>query len=193
MKVLIVYAHPNPESFNGAILKAFTSGLEEAGHTFETVDLYATGFDPRLSSEEIVAQFTGGQLPQDVVEQQEKVAQADILAFIYPVWWWRGPAILEGWADRVLTPGCAYQFTEQGMEGLMGDKKAILINSAMGSEEYYTSSGIGDAMRKVAQTVFTDGCGIQDIEHIFLYAVHDIDDETRKGYLESVHDLGKGL
>ena len=44
MKVLIIYAHPNPESFNGAVLESFTGGLEEAGHTFETVDLYAIGF-----------------------------------------------------------------------------------------------------------------------------------------------------
>ena len=92
MKVLIVFAHPNPQSFNGAVLEAFTSGLQEAGHTLEVVDLYGIGFDPCLSSDEIIAQFTGGQLPQDVLEQQEKVGQADVLAFIYPVWWWRGPA-----------------------------------------------------------------------------------------------------
>ena len=48
-------------------------------------------------------------------------------------------------------------------------------------------------MRKVARTVFADGCGIQDIEHVFLYAAHDVDDDTRKGYLKSVYNLGKGL
>jgi NAD(P)H dehydrogenase (quinone) len=41
MKILIVYAHPNPQSFNHAILQAFTSGLSESGHTYEVVDLYA--------------------------------------------------------------------------------------------------------------------------------------------------------
>jgi NAD(P)H dehydrogenase (quinone) len=46
MRVLTVYAHPNPESFCHAILGEFTRGLEEAGHTSEVVDLYAIHFDP---------------------------------------------------------------------------------------------------------------------------------------------------
>ena len=33
MKVLTVYAHPNPKSFCHAILQQFAKGLEDAGHT----------------------------------------------------------------------------------------------------------------------------------------------------------------
>jgi NAD(P)H dehydrogenase (quinone) len=39
MKVLIVYAHPNPKSFCHAVLKKFQSGLKAAGHTSEVIDL----------------------------------------------------------------------------------------------------------------------------------------------------------
>ena len=46
MRVLTVYAHPNPKSFCHAILQQFTRGLEEAGHVSEVVDLYAIHFDP---------------------------------------------------------------------------------------------------------------------------------------------------
>ena len=46
MKILIVYAHPNPKSFCSAVLEQFTKGLADAGHTFEVVDLYAIRFDP---------------------------------------------------------------------------------------------------------------------------------------------------
>jgi hypothetical protein len=48
MKVLTVYAHPDPSSFCHAVLQQFTKGLEDAGHTNEMVDLYVTGFDPVL-------------------------------------------------------------------------------------------------------------------------------------------------
>ncbi len=41
MRVLTVYAHPNPKSFCLAILEQFTKGLEDAGHVSEVVDLYA--------------------------------------------------------------------------------------------------------------------------------------------------------
>ena len=46
MKVLTVSANPNPKSFCHAILRHFTRGLEEAGHTSEVVDLYAIRFNP---------------------------------------------------------------------------------------------------------------------------------------------------
>jgi NAD(P)H dehydrogenase (quinone) len=193
MNVMIVYAHPNPESFNRAVLEAFANGLKDGGHSVEIADLYALQFDPRLELEEFVAQWSGEPPPQAVQGQQKKVTQADGLAFIYPVWWWRSPAILEGWVDRVLAPGCAYQFTENGMEGLLGDKKALLINTALGNEEYYKTSGVEEGMRRITQATLTDGCGIQDLEHVFFYAVHDVDDETRQGYLESAYRLGKEI
>jgi len=54
MKVLVVYAHPNPQSFNHAVLEAFTRGLRDGGHTFEVDDLYAIKFDPCLKLGELV-------------------------------------------------------------------------------------------------------------------------------------------
>jgi NAD(P)H dehydrogenase (quinone) len=48
MKVLTVYANPNPRSFCHAILEQFSQGLKDAGHTNEVLDLYAIKFDPVL-------------------------------------------------------------------------------------------------------------------------------------------------
>jgi NAD(P)H dehydrogenase (quinone) len=48
MKVLTVYANPNPRSFCHAILEQFSQGLKDAGHANEVVDLYAIKFDPVL-------------------------------------------------------------------------------------------------------------------------------------------------
>jgi len=38
MKVLIIYAHPNPMSFTKAILDHFINGIKEAGHQYEVVE-----------------------------------------------------------------------------------------------------------------------------------------------------------
>ena len=46
MKVLIIFAHPNPKSFTRAILDNFVRGLKEAGHQYEVVDLYKVKFNP---------------------------------------------------------------------------------------------------------------------------------------------------
>ena len=45
MKSLIVYAHPEPKSFNGA-LKDKAETLEAQGYEVKVSDLYAMDFDP---------------------------------------------------------------------------------------------------------------------------------------------------
>jgi putative NADPH-quinone reductase len=47
--VLVVYAHPNPESFTHAVLDQIVRGLADAGHSYEVLDLYAIGFNPVFS------------------------------------------------------------------------------------------------------------------------------------------------
>lgn len=45
MNVLIVYAHPEPKSFNGAMKDAAVETLSAAGHSVVVSDLYAMGFN----------------------------------------------------------------------------------------------------------------------------------------------------
>ena len=42
MKVLTVFAHPGSRSFCHAVLDRFDTGLRDAGHTNEIVDLYGS-------------------------------------------------------------------------------------------------------------------------------------------------------
>jgi NAD(P)H dehydrogenase (quinone) len=68
MKVLTVYAHPNPKSFCRAILGQFTKGLEEAGHVSEVVDLYAIRFDPVFRMRDF-ASYVHESIPLEILEQ----------------------------------------------------------------------------------------------------------------------------
>lgn len=76
MKVLTVYAHPDPRSFCHAVLQQFTKGLEDAGHTNKVVDLYATGFDPVLRIRDL-SYWLPDENASDVVD---KVVKERILA-----------------------------------------------------------------------------------------------------------------
>jgi NAD(P)H dehydrogenase (quinone) len=68
MRVLTVYAHPNPKSFCHAILEEFTRGLADAGHASEVVDLYAIDFDPVFRIQDFASYVHEG-MPPDILEQ----------------------------------------------------------------------------------------------------------------------------
>ena len=68
MRILTVYAHPDPKSFCHAVLQQFTKGLKDAGHTNEVVDLYAIGFNPVLTNRDFANWLPDENAP-DVVEK----------------------------------------------------------------------------------------------------------------------------
>jgi NAD(P)H dehydrogenase (quinone) len=70
MRVLTVYAHPNPQSFCRAVLGEFTRGLTDGGHTSEVVDLYAIGFDPVFRLEDY-ASYVHESMPLPVLEAMD--------------------------------------------------------------------------------------------------------------------------
>ena len=189
MQVLVVYAHPNPQSFNHAVLESFTKGLKDGGHSFEVVDLHAIRFDPRLKIQDF-AQFAGGQMPQDVLDQQKKVAATDALVFIHPMLTASFPAILKGWMDRVFSHGFAYQGLENGYKGLLKHKKALIINTTGFPEAWYKETGLGDAFRLRGNT-WLNSWGIPTVDYVTFYDLYAVDDETRKKYLEKTYRLGK--
>ncbi len=59
MEVAVIYAHPNPNSFNGAILNEVKKALEDGNHSYTVIDLYKERFDPVLVFNEKKRRNTG--------------------------------------------------------------------------------------------------------------------------------------
>lgn len=188
MKVLVTIAHPNPESFNHAILGQFARGLGEAGHTMVLNDLHADYFDPVLNRSELVRSKDAG-LSEDILAQQKLVAEAEALVFIHPIWWYGFPAILKGWVDRVLTTGFAYQFGGKGPTGRLSQTRAHFIRTTLGNQKRYAASGMLEALDKSIDTVFSQVCGIDHIALTTFFAV-PTDKDLRIQYLEEAYRLG---
>ena len=68
MKVLVIYAHPDPDLFTHALLEQVTRGLADGGHELTVNDLYATGFDPVFTQHD-GTQFLHESLPDELLEQ----------------------------------------------------------------------------------------------------------------------------
>lgn len=111
MNVLIVYCHPSKNSFTSQVKDSFIRGLDAAGHTYDISDLYAENFNPVMSESEYIREGfynLNAPIPDDIKREQNRVNNADIIAFIYPDFWTAAPAMLEGWFQRVWTYGFAY-------------------------------------------------------------------------------------
>jgi NAD(P)H dehydrogenase (quinone) len=137
--------------------------------------------------------------PRDVAEQQAKVARADALAFISPVYFVGFPAILKGWIDRVFTLGFAFALKPEAWRGdisgrmpLLRHQKALIINTTIWDQQAY-AAGLGAAMQTLIDEYSLRYPGIQSVEHVYFHAVHGADEATRRGYLERAYELGRNF
>ncbi|MFN3785765.1 MAG: NAD(P)H-dependent oxidoreductase [Thiothrix sp.] len=190
MRVLIVYAHPNPNSFNHAMLTACHDGLLAGGHEVRIKDLYAEDFDPVLRPADLAVLQAGG-IPEKIRREQTDLLWAESLVFIYPLWWFDRPAILKGWFDHVLTNGTAFEYSQQGVKGLLRHQRALVLITAGGSEDYFRQT---DAEHLIYRPV-TDGtlafCGISDVRHRIYYNVPSLSDAERAAILTEITALGR--
>ena len=115
MRFLVVYAHPLSDSLAAALRDAVIDGLGQAAHEIDTIDLYADGFDPRLSADERTAYMQPGYVPPaDVAGYCRRLRAADGLVLVFPQWWFDMPAVLKGFIDRVFVPGVAFEHDRAG-------------------------------------------------------------------------------
>ncbi|OEH91362.1 NAD(P)H-dependent oxidoreductase [Bacillus solimangrovi] len=188
MKHLVLYAHPNPASFNHAILETTVKTLEGKGHEVVVRDLYDLNFAPVLNGSDFEA-FQSGQIPADIKTEQDFVTDADVITMIYPVWWTGLPAILKGYIDRVFSYGFAYSYAEDGsINQLLKGKKGVIINTHGTPKDIYDSMGMTDALQKTSATGIFGFVGMEPLEYMAFGAVPLVDDATRKTMLTQIED-----
>lgn len=109
MRLLLVFCHPDPESYGAALRRAAVQALREAGHELREIDLYAEGFDPVLTRDEKRSYLPDTE--RNVAGVAEHVAAlrwAEGWVVVYPTWFYGPPALLKGWLERVWLPGVAF-------------------------------------------------------------------------------------
>ncbi|MBW7453049.1 NAD(P)H-dependent oxidoreductase [Paenibacillus sepulcri] len=181
MKHLIIFSHPQKDSFNHAILQKATEGLRKGGHEVIVRDLYDMGFDPGKNI------FEGAD--DDVLREQEHLIWADVISFIYPIWWTGLPSMMKGYIERVFSYGFAYKYMDGVQKGLLKGKKAVIINTQGKSLAEYEANGMQDALRLTSDKGIFEYCGFEILYHIFFDSVDRSDEPTRKAWLEKVADM----
>ena len=194
MKVFIVYTHPSEDSFTYHVKEIFIESILAAGHTYEISDLFKMKFHTDLSEEEYYRESNYlNDLPlcEDVMKEQDKINNCDIIVFIYPVFWTEAPAKLVGWFDRVWTYGFSYG--ERTMKKL---SKAIFIAITGHSINHLKEYGHMQSMKTVmlGDRIFDRAINKEMLilDNMTKYNADARSNNWNK-HLQTVNELGKNL
>ena len=162
MKVFILYWHPEPKSFNGAMFRAARDELTAIGHKVMVSDLHEMHFNPvsgrhnftsvndpdyfKQQLEEMLATDNEG-FAYDIETEINKIESCDLMIWQFPMWWFGLPATLKGWVDRVFVMKRIYGGGHIYETGVFRGKRALLSLTTGGPEEAYLKGGFnGDIM-----------------------------------------------
>lgn len=116
-----------------------------------------------------------------VNEEAEQLAltQADVIVFLFPIYWFSAPALLKEWMDVVLQAGFAFG---EGGTALQG-KQVLLAASTGGAEQSYATGGQHGADISAFLLPFEmtfKFCGMELLDPFVTFDVRSLDNEAIK-------------
>lgn len=185
MRIGVYLAHPRPGSFNHAVFDAVLDELDGRGADVVAHDLYAEGFSPVLTADETeTVQAAEATLDPQLAVHRAEVATFDAVVFVHPNWWGMPPAVLTGWAQRVLVPGVAYKLGSAEGEpvGLLRAGRALVLNTSDTPAEREHSE-FGDPLERIWSACVLPYVGVDDVRRVVFRTVTDSTDEQRADWL----------
>jgi NAD(P)H dehydrogenase (quinone) len=152
MRLLVVFCHPDPDSYGAALRSAALGALRDSGHELRQIDLYAEGFDPVLTRAEKRTYLTDTAANvRGVQAHVDALRWAEGWVVIYPTWFYGPPALLKGWLERVWLPGVAFRIASgrhRTIGGELGHIRLFIGITTSGSPWWWLKV-IGDPGRSL--------------------------------------------
>lgn len=208
MKVHLVHAHPERDSFVAAMRDTLLEGFAARGDEVTLSDLYAMDFNPVISATDFGEGIDGDHLvyaleqrraweskkiAPDIGAEVEKVLAADLIAFTFPVFWFSTPAILKGWIDRVFLSGVFYGGKRLYAKGGLVGKRAFAAVSLGGRAHMFGRDAIhGELERGMMRHFFQGSLGYVGLavhEPFVAYHVPYVPDDARATMLADLRDM----
>lgn len=190
MKFLIVSSHPYEKSFNRQLTEKIEEVLQEK-HEVEVIDLIKDDFNPTMTAEDLKGFNEGIAADKLVTEYQEKINDADVLVFPFPIWWGVMPANLKGFTDKVFLKGFAYNYGEHGLIGIL-NKKAVVITTMEVDKDIYVNM-----LNNPVQNQFINGtlaqCAIATEKYFQIDKINSGTDEYREGVFNEIIEYFKNM
>ncbi|PKP02993.1 MAG: NADPH:quinone reductase [Bacteroidetes bacterium HGW-Bacteroidetes-6] len=188
MKILVIDAHPDSESFCRALAESYQKGAAEAGAECNLVHLNELEFNPMLGA--------GYRIPMslepDLLRIQEMIKDSEHIVFVYPNWWGTYPALLKGFLDRTFLPGFAFAHTNKAAawDKLLRGRSGRLIVT-MDTPKWYYHVGFNAPGHHAMKKCVMGYCGIKPVKTLIVTPVKNSTAEQRQLWLEKIYAIGK--
>ncbi|WP_322802720.1 FMN-dependent NADH-azoreductase [Vibrio alfacsensis] len=132
---------------------------------------------------------------EDLSEQQQQVVNlsntlieeiktADTLIIAAPMYNFTIPTQLKNWIDLIARAGVTFKYTENGVQGLIEGKKAIVVTTRGGIHKDLPTDTMTPYLRTVLGFI-----GITDVEFVYAEALNMGEDAATKGMTEAQSQL----
>ena len=189
-KILIINGHPNKETFNFGISKAYKKGAENAGADVKQIIIADLKFNLNLQ----FGYQKRVELEPDLLDAWEKIKWADHLVWVHPVWWGGLPAITKGFIDRVFLPGFAFQYRENSVwwDKLLKGKSAHIITTLDQPAWYYWFAFGRPSVNQLKKSTL-EFCGVKPVKVTYISPIKNSELSLRKKWLEKIEKKGENL
>lgn len=189
MKVAIIFNHPYESSYCSTMLQAVERGLRRANHEIDLLHLDHDRFNPVMSAADLNAFRRKEAIDPQVLDYKERLAQADHLIFIFPIWWELMPALTKGFIDKVIFPGVAYDVSNREntrMRPLWHNLKGITVLTTMNTPGWLYTLLFGNAIKKALIVGTFWKIGYRNLKWLSFNRVKNVSQAKREQWLQQV-------
>ena len=186
-KIVIINGHPDNESFNHALQKAYKTGALLAHNEVEEITLSEMEFSTILR----FGYCKRTDWEPDLLIAWNKIKQADHIVLIFPIWWAAMPALMKGFFERVFLPGFAFEYQDKSpfpKKLLSGKTSEIIVT--MDTPIWYYKWILGNTGIKLLKNSILAFCGVKNKRTTYLAVIKASDDKQRNKWLSKIEKMG---
>lgn len=177
MKILVITGSAHKKGTSAWLADEFSKGAEEAGHEVYRFDAAYRDVHPCIACERCHTTDKGCTFRDDMNELNPQLLEADVVAFVSPVYYFDINAQLKAVIDRFYANDKA----------LHGGKKAVLMVS-MYDDTIATAEGAIASFKSTAAYLGWENAGV-----IAATGCGSVDDMKKTDFPQQAYELGKNL
>ncbi len=186
MRIYVLFAHPDPGSFNGRLADAVVTAAQAAGHEVRRHNLFELGFDPILRQGLKRVQ----PLENDLIAAQANLSWCERFVLFYPVWWGNVPALLKGFFDRTLYSEFTYRHdaNDPFWTKLLQGRTGHIVTTSDAPVDWLRTQ-YHDADINAVRNATLEICGMKPVRVTRISGVKDLPPAERQEWVERIASL----